>query len=49
MLNNLFKKILSYFKKERNRKIGRKPKEKWYPTYAPHRDIKTGKSILDDI
>ena len=29
--------------------IGKKGKELWYPTYAPHIDIKTGKSILDEI
>jgi hypothetical protein len=29
--------------------IGKKGKELWYPTYAPHIDMKTGKSILDEI
>ena len=29
--------------------IGKKGKELWYPTYAPHIDIKTGKSILAEI
>jgi hypothetical protein len=29
--------------------LGKKGKELWYPTYAPHIDIKTGKSILDEI
>jgi hypothetical protein len=29
--------------------IGKKSKELWYPTYAPHIDMKTSKSILDEI
>ncbi|HHX69481.1 MAG TPA: hypothetical protein GX708_15725 [Gallicola sp.] len=29
--------------------IGKKGKELWYPTYAPHIDMKTGKSILTEI
>ena len=29
--------------------IGEKGKELWYPTYAPHIDMETGKSILDEI
>jgi hypothetical protein len=29
--------------------LGKKGKELWYPTYAPHIDMKTGKSILDEI
>ena len=29
--------------------VGKKSKELWYPTYAPHIDMKTGKSILDEI
>ena len=28
--------------------IGKKGKEPWYPKYAPHINIKTGKSILDE-
>lgn len=30
-------------------KIGKKDKEKWYPTYAPHIILGTNKSILDYI
>lgn len=29
--------------------VGKKGKELWYPIYAPHIDMKTGKSILDEI
>lgn len=29
--------------------VGKKGKELWYPTYAPHIDMKTGKSILTEI
>ena len=29
--------------------VGKKGKELWYPTYAPHIDMKTGKSILSEI
>lgn len=29
--------------------IGKKGKEKWYPTYAPHIILGTNKSILDYI
>ncbi len=29
--------------------IGKKGKELYYPTYAPHIDMKTGKSILTEI
>lgn len=29
--------------------IGTKGKELWYPTYAPHVNLQTGKSILDEI
>lgn len=30
-------------------KIGKKGKEKWYPTHAPHIILGTNKSILDYI
>jgi len=33
----------------KNGLVGGKGKELWYPIYAPHIDIKTGKSILDEI
>lgn len=29
--------------------IGKKGKELWYPTYAPHINMETGKSILTEI
>ena len=29
--------------------IGKKGKELWYPTYAPHLILGTNKSILDEI
>ncbi len=29
--------------------VGRKGKELWYPTYAPHIILGTNKSILDEI
>lgn len=29
--------------------VGKKGKEFWYPTYAPHIDMETGKSILTQI
>jgi len=29
--------------------IGKKGRELWYPTYAPHIILGTGKSILDEI
>jgi FMN phosphatase YigB (HAD superfamily) len=34
---------------EKKELIGNKGKELWYPTYAPHVDLETGKSILDEI
>jgi hypothetical protein len=29
--------------------VGKKGKELWYPTYAPHIILSTNKSILDEI
>jgi hypothetical protein len=29
--------------------VGKKGKELWYPTYAPHIILGTNKSILDEI
>lgn len=32
-----------------NNQIGRKGRELWFPIYAPHIDIKTGRSILMEM